>query len=494
MTKTSKIIAGLLVATILLIGVGYAAIQNITLNIGGEVAASPDQANFIVKFAPETEVSDASKVTASVTDELNATINVAGLSTVGETVTATYTVQNTSDDLSANLSVATTNSNDEYFLLDAELEKDSLVAGEATPLVVTVELLKAPIAEEEKATIGITLTASPAQPGEEGTSGGGAGGSDPEGETGVETTLASVTTANIGDYIDLRNNVVGTASTKDDWRIFYTEGDTIYAILADYLPNSTEYAANAGLDTYSTYSVYALTNGEADKDKLVTGLTTTSNWEGLANEISGATVTGSPTAELFMKSYNERNGTSLSYTDEPTLDSNTAYYDLYVPHTEAVDDCFGTDFATSHSEDDYMSIWGVNIEGKIYYTPPDNAMNIGAGIRPVVALPASTKVTLDGDIWTIPGPMTLASLTEENIGEYIDIEVNLIGTTSTSDDFRILYSDENYLYVILADYLPNETGLAESYGLETNSTYGVYSNDDNATIGMLLSQNIPNRW
>ena len=43
-----------------------------------------------------------------------ATLNVSGLTAKGEKVTATYTIQNTSDDLSANLSSVATNQNKEY--------------------------------------------------------------------------------------------------------------------------------------------------------------------------------------------------------------------------------------------------------------------------------------------------------------------------------------------------------------------------------------------
>ena len=112
MTKTSKIVAIVLIAAILIIGVGYAAIGNITLNIAGSAKADPAQANFTVKFSgtPTTDKtnvaasSTTANVTAAVTDDLNATIGVTGLTAKGDTVSATYTIQNTSADLSANLS------------------------------------------------------------------------------------------------------------------------------------------------------------------------------------------------------------------------------------------------------------------------------------------------------------------------------------------------------------------------------------------------------
>ena len=170
MKKTNKIILASAIVAVLLLGIGYAAIQNITLNINGTAAADPSQSNFKVMFSGTPTVSDYTYVTAAITDDTNATINVEGLTKKGDVVTATYTVQNASTDLSADLGVSTTNSNTEYFTLMSEFDKSSLVAGEATTLTVTVELTKTPIVDSVSATIGVQLEAMPVQPGEEGTS------------------------------------------------------------------------------------------------------------------------------------------------------------------------------------------------------------------------------------------------------------------------------------------------------------------------------------
>ncbi|MBR3613575.1 MAG: leucine-rich repeat protein [Clostridia bacterium] len=170
MKKTNKIILASSIVAVLLLGIGYAAIQNITLNISGSAAADPSQSNFKVMFSGTPTVSDDTYVTAAITDDTNATVNVEGLTKKGDVVTATYTVQNASTDLSADLAVSTTNSNTEYFTLMSELDKSSLVAGEATTLTVTVELTKTPIVESVSTTIGVQLEAMPVQPGEEGTS------------------------------------------------------------------------------------------------------------------------------------------------------------------------------------------------------------------------------------------------------------------------------------------------------------------------------------
>ena len=381
MSRTTKILTAILLVAIMLLGVGYAAIENITLNITGTASADPSQANFIVKFSGEPTVSDSTKVTAAVSDDLNATINAQGLATKGEIVTSTYTIQNASTDLSADLTVETTNSNTEYFTITSELEKTSLVAGEATTLTVSIELIKVPIEQTETTTIGIQLTAIPVQPGQEGTSGE-TGGTDDDSTGTLTSTLEEVTNDNIGDYIDLGNNIVGTNSTSDDWRVLYVENNMVYAILADYLPNSTGYAEATGLDVSDEFGVYS--NEETGSAEiLANGLRNQTAWSGMANGIVGATATGTPTFELFLKSYNLKNETDYEIGDSIEIVSN----DLYQPRSTS-------GYRLDYGDGNYV-VEGYIIESVYGYNYP------GAGIRPIVELPNTTSVTLSNKIWTV---------------------------------------------------------------------------------------------
>ncbi len=398
MRRTNKIIVTVLIIAFLLLGIGYAAIQNITLNIEGTATADPSQSNFSVKFTGTPKVSDSTYVTAGITDDINATISVNGLTQKGQTVNAEYTVQNVSTDISADLSVATTNSNTEYFTLKSELAKTSLTAGEATTVKVTVELTKTPIAGSVSSTIGVRLTAMPVEPGKEGTSEGINGSSQTPEVTGP--SIGDITNDNIGEYIDLGNNIVRTEATTDDWRILYKEGNTVYAILADYLP-ATQVPASAGLRTNPTsypYNVWANTN----RDILINGLKSTTAWSSLANEISGATVTGSPTVELLMNSYNIKNQQELVYTDSPTLDSSTEDYDLYVPYTDGISDCYGYWLASIPPTTNLNWAWNMYCNGEINYTY-EYYTNVrpGLGIRPVVSLPLNIPCTYADGIWTV---------------------------------------------------------------------------------------------
>lgn len=91
-------------------------------------------------------------------------MNVSKLTAKGDTATATYTIANTSADLSAVLSATTTNTNDEYFKITQNIAKATVAAGDTATITVTVELIKTPITQDEETTIGVAITAEPQQP------------------------------------------------------------------------------------------------------------------------------------------------------------------------------------------------------------------------------------------------------------------------------------------------------------------------------------------
>lgn len=58
-----------------------------------------------------------------------------------------------------------------------------------------------------------------------------------------------------------------------------------------------------------------------------------------------------------------------------------------------------------------------------------------------------------------------------NYGDYVDLGTNILDQESTQKDWRIFYKDtnKNQVYLILADYLPNENGISQNMGIETNN-------------------------
>ena len=580
MSRTRKIILVTIIATCLLLGLGYAAIQNISLNIDGYAYANTSQENFKVRFSEVVSVSDSIFVTARIEDDVNAIIDVSGLSQKGQKVTATYEILNESDELSAELTVNTTNSNVEYFAISSRIANKSLKAGEATTVLVTVELLQTPIDGEVTANIGAKLTAIPVQPGEEGMYAGtddfsqtpdigvkelneygfyyneiytadlrgsgiiegvvsvalhkdesmdlymdgiyyqtspvqtleysdgtiimdgipftisengeslmfqedemilnfqlnenfwdgiellkkneygfyynqpysiitdngdimsfflyenGSLGIAYNGEmrivsedgnmfmndaiesitivdngkkvlleenympaldlgyserfAGIENTFETYgehnLVENIGDYIDLGNDINATGNTKDDWRIFYANENGLYVILDNYLPVES-IPSITGINTNAPYSIWS----NSSKKDLFDGLSNTSIWSGFTNGISGSAAVGTPPVELLIESYNERNNEYLDYNELVTLSYFDHKKDIYLPENEAV----GGYWLLKESGDDVKAI---NANGDIYEA---SNTDTNLGIRPIVVIPLNTSFELIGGVWTV---------------------------------------------------------------------------------------------
>lgn len=122
--KSKKTFVGVfLILAVLFLGVGYAAIVNITLKISGTLGATADDKNFEVAFSDKAIVTSDSKITAEKTDDLNVTIKVTGLTAKGDHVTATYEIENKSEGTMAiDLEYNLVDKNNQKFL---ECEKGS---------------------------------------------------------------------------------------------------------------------------------------------------------------------------------------------------------------------------------------------------------------------------------------------------------------------------------------------------------------------------------
>lgn len=167
MMKSKKTILGIvLLIAILLLGIGYAAITDVTLNINGTADATANTDNFIVKFTSATAVKNCTaEVSSSDTNKRTATMNVSGLQSAGDTATATFVVTNESRDLNAALEVTTETmggTNPEYFDVKATIaDNTSSVVPSGTRTVTVTVTLKETIIEDKTATINVQLSATP---------------------------------------------------------------------------------------------------------------------------------------------------------------------------------------------------------------------------------------------------------------------------------------------------------------------------------------------
>lgn len=151
-----------LIVLVLFLGIGYAVVNATDLTISG--TASVEESNMDVEFTDAVEGS--AKVTeATIGDGLHATIKVEGLSK-GETVTATYTITNNDDALTALVtekSIVVTK--DAYFTVKTDLGTGKTIApGDSIEVVVSVSLTAVPVAEADSTTdITVNLLATPQQ-------------------------------------------------------------------------------------------------------------------------------------------------------------------------------------------------------------------------------------------------------------------------------------------------------------------------------------------
>ena len=147
-----------IVVLVLLLGVGYAIVNETELTIGG--TASAKETNINVHFTGEVQKNDEAENgkidEASHDDEITAVLNVSDL-TYEEEVSAVYTIINDEKDLTANLSEKSISvmskptdgseavSLKDYFNVSLELGATSLAPGKTTTATVTVKLAKSPV-------------------------------------------------------------------------------------------------------------------------------------------------------------------------------------------------------------------------------------------------------------------------------------------------------------------------------------------------------------
>ena len=152
-----------LLALILVLGVGYAAVSEVTLNIDGSATVASEALK--VSFNGVTDTEDDDKVVASSTDNsLNASIQVTSL-TLNEAVSATYTIKNQETDVDANvIKKQISNDKPEFFEVTTSVDDsaETITAGGTGTVTVTIRLIKTPIeTDDSTANIQIDLTASP---------------------------------------------------------------------------------------------------------------------------------------------------------------------------------------------------------------------------------------------------------------------------------------------------------------------------------------------
>lgn len=170
MKKKKSFLSFGLFALVLVLGIGYAVVSSQNLSITG--SATVAESTLDVSFEGTTSTDGDGTTTATATKgALTANITVSDLNAIGDTATATYTIQNLETDLNADILLADENGivNDksEFFEVTTSVDDTATtVEAEGTATVtVTVKLIKMPIeTADSTANITVNLVASPVQP------------------------------------------------------------------------------------------------------------------------------------------------------------------------------------------------------------------------------------------------------------------------------------------------------------------------------------------
>ena len=162
MKNRKKMITTALIVLVLLLGVGYATVSSVRLNINGTSKAETKE---LQVFYDGTNSGTSAKVTAisSPANTRAATFTVENM-TLNETVTMTFEVKNYETDVNATLAApsVTQNTNEEYFQVTTSCDKTTLNAGDTATITVNVKLIKTPVTDEAgSTTVTVSMVASP---------------------------------------------------------------------------------------------------------------------------------------------------------------------------------------------------------------------------------------------------------------------------------------------------------------------------------------------
>ena len=179
MKQKRIVIALFLCFAFLGLGIGYAALTD-TLKVSGDLGANVNNDNLVVVFDGETTNSSVvSSVdgtyckfatdagVAGIDGRTTIELVVSGLTTMGDTATATLIVENRSiddDALTATLSAPTINYGEldqEMFKITAEWVEDdlSIASGEYKTIIISITLLTTPTASVDAKSFEVTFTA-----------------------------------------------------------------------------------------------------------------------------------------------------------------------------------------------------------------------------------------------------------------------------------------------------------------------------------------------
>lgn len=239
-----------------------------------------------------------------------------------------------------------------------------------------------------------------------------------------------------GDFIDYGIDLNNDGNTKNDWKIFYDNGEYTYIIASEFIEsskiptnmhmklltsNSNIYAywdnsyinnemkeLQGNLQERFMLGQYELDSSK-ENSKVVSTILNTINWEDYINEYSDYAI-GSPTLNMWISSWNSKynndkidsqvanngykikNKSTSNFEDSIKLESTKGYEDkLYYPSHE------NSNYWIASTGDDGQYIYHISSSGELEST----YYGMGGAFRPVVSLKNNLNLIKNNNIWTI---------------------------------------------------------------------------------------------
>ena len=328
----------------------------------------------------------------------------------------------------------------------------------------------------------------------------------------IETVTAETIAQNPSKYY---GKVVKNYVSKNgvsDWKIFYSDGNHIFLIASDYidLSYSSRIDQNTKMSTKFKYNAYwenvpdmqivssdvknlYLTTGyelnsNKDSSKSVSTLLNTSNWENyMDNSGMAMSAIGSPTIEMWMRSWNNlykdidgelycnktgSNGYYIGTKSQPSTynlssrvmrNKNGYNNTLYYPHKEVLN---STNYywIASPTEEMDNSLFMVNCEGEItsYEIEKDEV-----GLRPVVAIKENKTVNIEKNTVNVENIALNKSTTTLKVGETEKLIATI--TPENASNKKITWESDNKNAAIV-DENGNITAIGKGMAIITATT------------------------
>lgn len=258
-----------------------------------------------------------------------------------------------------------------------------------------------------------------------------------------ETMTAKIVPSNYGQYVNYPVDLNNDGNTKNDWKIFYNNGNNVYLIAADYVKNSLVSTANLGMTTAGNYNVfwndlstldYTIDTGIATKFLLskaatftetnanyqaTASLLDTEKWTSFVDDTYAESAIGSPTIEMFTRSWNQVYTEDKYENQQIYCNSSTAngYYvgNVTIPNTNSIDvssfeglenGLYFPHHASYNSSNGYWlsspSVSGNNNMLRLKYDGTIGGASCNSNdlaIRPIVCIKNSVDAEIVSNVW-----------------------------------------------------------------------------------------------